>query len=92
MVPFVVLAVLPLLALAGYWVVRPRAARAEERFFVFRCDRCGQKVRYLAEKAGRPGKCPRCKTPCLLPSTPQDRNAVAYNRHGYPVKVGQVLR
>jgi len=92
MVPLVVLAILPLMALAGYWITRRRPARAEERFFVFRCNRCGQKVRYLAEKAGRPGKCPRCKTACVLPSTPQDADDVAYNRRGYPVRVGQVLR
>ena len=92
MVPLIVLTVLPLLALAIYWLGRPRPERSEERFYVFRCNRCGQKVRYLAEKAGRPGKCPRCKTSCVLPATPQDTDDVAYNRHGYPVRVGQVLR
>ena len=63
-----------------------------EQFFVFRCGRCGQKVRYLAAKAGRPGKCPRCKTACTLPVNPQLLDEVAYNAAGYPVKVGQVLR
>jgi hypothetical protein len=92
MVPMVVLTVLPLLAFAGYWLARSRGGRTEIRFYVFRCGRCGQKVRYLAEKAGRPGMCPRCKTPCVLPATPQDVDDVAYNRHGYPVKVGQLLR
>jgi hypothetical protein len=92
MVPLIVLGVLPLLALTGYWLVRSRMAPAAERFFVFRCGRCGQKIRYLAEKAGRPGKCPRCKTACLLPANPQLLEAVSYNSAGYSVKVGQVLR
>jgi hypothetical protein len=92
MVPLIVLGVLPLLALAGYWLVRARTTPTPEQFFVFRCGRCGQKVRYLAAKAGRPGKCPRCKTACTLPVNPQLLDEVAYNAAGYPVKVGQVLR
>jgi hypothetical protein len=44
----------------------------EEPSFFFRCPGCGQKLRYLARKAGRPGQCPRCKQGCTFPIQPAE--------------------
>jgi hypothetical protein len=46
-----------------------RSPREEPSFF-FRCPGCGQKLRYLARKAGRSGQCPRCKQGCTFPTGP----------------------
>lgn len=49
----------------------------KEQSFFFRCPSCGQKLRYLARKAGKLGKCPRCNKGCTFPSTPQEAAASA---------------
>ena len=36
-----------------------------------RCPDCGQKVRYVQERAGREVKCPRCRRQIILPATAQ---------------------
>jgi DNA-directed RNA polymerase subunit RPC12/RpoP len=50
--------------------LRPRHS-GPEKFLHFRCAECGQKVRYLATKAGRPGMCPRCRQRWTLPTVAQ---------------------
>ena len=51
---------------------RPRAAT----FYHCRCPRCGQKVRYRANRAGRPGICPRCRQGLPLPATPLENGSI----------------
>ena len=59
-------------AVAGLvWLLFFRQPREEQSFF-FRCPGCGQKLRYLARKAGRPGQCPRCKQGCTFPTRPNE--------------------
>jgi hypothetical protein len=60
------------------WWFLSRQRRREQSFF-FRCAACGQKLRYLARKAGQRGKCPRCNQGCTFPSQPQE---VATNAGG----------
>ena len=75
-----------LAAVRTFWKMQSRGPRAET-FLLFRCPRCGQKVRYLAAKAGRDALCPRCLQRWTLPTTPQQ--VVPPGRQGYAVKVGQ---
>jgi len=53
-----------------WWQLAGRAQAGVE-FMHCWCEECGQKVRYSAEKAGRPGGCPRCKHRWILPLEPQ---------------------
>jgi DNA-directed RNA polymerase subunit RPC12/RpoP len=39
----------------------------QDEFLIFRCARCGRKLRYLASSAGMPGQCPKCKQNCTFP-------------------------
>jgi len=59
------------LAMAGYMWMRRRPAKREAHH-IFRCVRCGQKVRYLASKVGQQGMCPRCGKNCVLPPPGQE--------------------
>jgi DNA-directed RNA polymerase subunit RPC12/RpoP len=78
------------LAATGIWL-RRRPVR-EEVFHVFRCQACGQKIRYQAHKAGRKAVCPRCKQCFLLPTTPQLAPSDLGAAVAPPVRVGQLLR
>src|SRR6266404_5441565 len=71
------------LATGTYFYIRPRAA-SNRAFQTFRCAQCGQKLRFLASKAGRAGMCPRCRKQWTLPAHAQMAAAGA-------VKVGQRL-
>jgi hypothetical protein len=51
----------------------------------FRCSGCGQKLRYLATKAGRTVMCPNCRERCKLPS---DGEAFDASRE-YQIRVGE---
>src|SRR5262245_20471060 len=53
-----------------FYLVRRRPSDSAA-YHAFRCPGCGQKVRYLATKAGRPAKCPRCRGLWTLPTNPQ---------------------
>jgi hypothetical protein len=75
----------------GYWLVHARSAQ-EGRFQSFRCPGCGQKLRYLTEKAGRIGICPRCKARCTFPATTQNAEFDENSPERIRVRVGQVLR
>ncbi len=44
----------------------------EEAYHVCRCKGCGQKLRYLASKAGRGNLCPRCGQLVILPAESQE--------------------
>jgi predicted RNA-binding Zn-ribbon protein involved in translation (DUF1610 family) len=60
-------------ALAFIWA-RWRPTPADEVQH-FRCPGCGQKLRYLARKGGRPGACPNCRKQWTLPAVTQKRSA-----------------
>jgi hypothetical protein len=55
-----------------------------EKYLLFRCPHCGQKVRYLASKAGRPGMCPRCRQQWTLPTAPPPLASASRGRNGRP--------
>ena len=59
-----------LLATLAWWM---RGARPsdEPAMCLYRCTDCGQKIRYAASRAGREALCPRCRSRCTLPTTPQ---------------------
>jgi len=67
-------ACLAALAAAKFAWVRWRPGD-EETYHRFRCPGCGQKVRYRAWKAGRPGMCPRCRRHWTLPATADNASA-----------------
>ncbi len=54
-----------------WWWQEGRLFRTEESLLYCRCEECGQKIRYLATRAGRPAGCPRCKRRWILPETPE---------------------
>ncbi len=58
---------LALAGLIGFLQRRKRTLRAAS-YQVFRCPRCGHKLRYLVSKAGRPGMCPNCRQKWRLPA------------------------
>jgi hypothetical protein len=66
----------------------PRRRFRHDPFRRFRCPGCGQKVRYVASKAGRAALCPRCKQACTLPADPPTQPA----NDGYRIKIGQRLK
>jgi hypothetical protein len=70
-------------------ILSARSRAAQDEFQYTRCGECGQKVRYLASKAGRPGMCPRCKQQWILPATPQVLPVALQAADGYLVKLGQ---
>jgi len=39
-------------------------------YWIFQCPQCQQKLHYRPERAGRTGKCPRCKQYVRFPTTP----------------------
>jgi DNA-directed RNA polymerase subunit RPC12/RpoP len=82
------LAAVVLAAAGAIFCVRRRNSQ-EEPFYFFRCTQCGQKVRYLASKAGREGMCPRCGQRWTLPRKPQIFDPAAYSIEGYELRVGQ---
>lgn len=81
---FLLAGTVAILALVGYLVVRLYAP-SEEMFYFFRCPACGQKLRYLAHKAGRSAICPRCRRSVTLPATPQSVAKPESPAHSYPV-------
>jgi DNA-directed RNA polymerase subunit RPC12/RpoP len=54
------------LAAGSYALIRFRS-RAEPIIYHFRCPNCGQKLRYIADRAGRDAKCSRCRSVGRLP-------------------------
>src|SRR5262249_15274854 len=66
-----------------------RRHHQEETFHYFRCPECGQKVRYLASRAGREAMCPRCAKKWTLPREPRIFDPAAYSIEGYELRVGQ---
>ncbi len=86
-VPLIVLlVVIAVAALAVYWKMNSHS-RNEGQFHVFRCPRCGQKLRYLTSKAGRAGMCPRCRQRWTFPTLSQLR---AVDAEGQRMRVGKV--
>jgi len=43
----------------------------------FKCHSCGQKIKVEDKKAGTTGKCPKCRTSFLVPSSPPQEPAAA---------------
>jgi len=78
---------------AGVVIYARRQNSQNCQFYFFRCGQCGQKVRYLASKAGRPGVCPRCGQQCTLPRHSQDVSSAldGDEGEGYALRVGQRL-
>jgi hypothetical protein len=60
----------------------------DEKLYHFRCTSCGQKLRYLASKAGRAGMCPRCRTKCTFPREGESSPSFIQSTDGYAVRVG----
>ncbi len=72
-----------LVGVAGYfWNVRRSTG---SRTYTCRCAGCGQKVRYPAHRAGRPGACPCCKQTWVLPDRPTEVLGEVSYGHGYRV-------
>jgi hypothetical protein len=76
--------------LAGGYGVRKFRAKKPEKLFVFRCTRCGQKLRYQATKAGKPGMCPSCGKACVLPDSDLESAHVSTENLQIARRVGQV--
>ena len=51
---------------AGYWFLRPRAAK-EEVVLYFNCRACGRKLKYRPHQAGHKGQCPSCRKDLVFP-------------------------
>jgi hypothetical protein len=79
------------LGVAGVIWTRARRSNAVQ-FEFFRCDSCGQKIRYLSSKAGRMGMCPRCKERWTLAKAPPSPAMTHSPNSRYPARVGQVIR
>lgn len=61
-------------------------------YHITRCQECGQKLRYLAAKAGRDALCPRCGNRAALPD---EATAAAEDRVDFSslqVRVGERKR
>lgn len=67
--PMMLLAVVVALSGVSYLWLRARPAAAPVRRCM-RCPGCGQKVRYLACRAGHAALCPRCRVRLTLPLDP----------------------
>jgi DNA-directed RNA polymerase subunit RPC12/RpoP len=65
----VLVAAAVLLAAGGYVWLRARRAPTEAVYH-FNCPNCGQRFRYQAKQAGRPGQCPRCRKQLNFPDRP----------------------
>jgi DNA-directed RNA polymerase subunit RPC12/RpoP len=70
------LAVIAIVGLVGvgaatYWFFSGRRP-VQEPINLYRCSDCGQKLRYLASKAGNAGMCPRCRNRFVFPETSQE--------------------
>jgi len=73
----------------GIYIWRRPQASQRGRFYVFRCTRCNQKVRYLAAKAGRGGMCPRCGERWTLPAAPQTVPGSDPDHASYLERIGE---
>ncbi|HLN26953.1 MAG TPA: hypothetical protein VK395_04370 [Gemmataceae bacterium] len=73
----------------GVYIWRRPQTRQRGRFYVFRCPRCNQKVRYLAAKAGRGGMCPRCGERWTLPAMPQNVQGSDPDHASYLERIGE---
>jgi ribosomal protein S27E len=61
----------------------------EEQFLRFRCPGCGQKLRFLASKAGRDSRCPQCQQRFTLSDGLRASSLLTYSNDGYQLRVGQ---
>jgi hypothetical protein len=77
-------------AITGLIWARQRSVE-EGPYHLFRCPDCGQKLRYLASKAGRPSVCPRCRQCRTLPAAPQELPRERYSSEAYLEKARSVL-
>jgi hypothetical protein len=78
-------------AVAGYSWARGRRPQ-EEKYVVFRCPRCEQKLRCRAEAAGLQGMCPRCMKSWTLPGASEAPASRAPGRGAYRLERRPVLR
>jgi DNA-directed RNA polymerase subunit RPC12/RpoP len=67
----IVVAVAVALLASIAWRMRRARPSDEPTMYLYRCTDCGQKIRYAASRAGREALCPRCRSRCTLPTTPQ---------------------
>jgi DNA-directed RNA polymerase subunit RPC12/RpoP len=65
-IPMIVFGTGALIVTLGYVISRFEGKKSEPRF-LYRCPKCQIKIRYTQTYAGKPGKCPRCKTNWILP-------------------------
>jgi hypothetical protein len=56
-------------------------------FHYWRCPDCGQKLRYLAAKAGRAALCPLCRRRLTLPRRPEELSPALDASGGYQVRL-----
>jgi len=67
------------------WWRKAGIAQEPINVLYYRCEDCGQKIRYAHERAGRPAGCPRCKRRCILPMNPEPLAMT-----GHRLRVGEV--
>jgi Zn finger protein HypA/HybF involved in hydrogenase expression len=67
-------ALVVLLGIHGYFMIRRRAAAAkvEEDIYYVNCRKCARKLRYRESQVGRLAKCPICRTLIRFPQLPEE--------------------
>jgi hypothetical protein len=76
------------LAAGAYVAIRNRSPK-KPAICHFRCPTCDKKLRYTADRAGRPAICPRCRWVGPLPLNPLDERGP---RSALVREQGQVAR
>jgi hypothetical protein len=74
---------------AGYVWLSVRHSKFD-RSYVFRCPKCGQKLRCAARQAGQPGACPRCQERCTFPAASRSLTEPSRSEVGYRLMRRQV--
>jgi len=92
MATVVLLSVGAVLFLAAGCIWYGRRPPGEKCYFFGRCPKCNQKLRFLAEKAGKRALCPRCKEPWTLPAAAQRATAAPAAGHDARVGFGRLVR
>jgi ribosomal protein L37AE/L43A len=85
MMPIVLVATATVFAVGGCAWVRARSGPVRELHW-FRCPRCGQKLRYQPNRAGRIVACPGCKHGFALPAEPQTTPSAGSSAEGYRLR------
>jgi hypothetical protein len=64
-----------------------RTLLRKQQYQYCRCPDCGQKLRYLAAKAGRPALCPLCRRRLTLPRRREELSPALDASGGYQVRL-----